>query len=152
VHEAENDVHRHLIQMIDKHRIDHEVHHVARDIASWSGEHIRRLSDEAGRRGMQLSQDPAQPNGAVRQLKEAASTLIGRRPEPGVLLLADMQHLYLLASAASLAWEALAQLAQAQRDSPALQLATECHPQTLRQIRWANTMIKIQSPQILSSL
>ena len=33
-----------------------------------------------------------------------------------------------------------------------LALASSCHPQTLRQIRWANTMIKTLSPQVLSNL
>lgn len=31
-------------------------------------------------------------------------------------------------------------------------LAAACHPQTLRQMRWTNTMIKELSPQILTSL
>jgi hypothetical protein len=32
------------------------------------------------------------------------------------------------------------------------QLAAACHPQTLRQMRWANTLIKQLSPQVLTSL
>ena len=31
-----------------------------------------------------------------------------------------------------------------------LALSEQCHPQTLRQIRWANTMIKTQTPQVLA--
>ena len=42
------------------------------------------------------------------------------------------------------------QLALRLRD--VLDLVSECHPRTLRQLRWANTMIKDSSPQILSSL
>jgi hypothetical protein len=46
----------------------------------------------------------------------------------------------------------LAQAAQATRDDELLALASACHPQTLRQMRWTNTMIKNLSPQVLSSL
>jgi hypothetical protein len=30
-------------------------------------------------------------------------------------------------------------------------LAGRCHPRTLRQMRWANTMLKTQSPRVLTS-
>jgi hypothetical protein len=46
----------------------------------------------------------------------------------------------------------LAQAAQASRDGGLLDLAAACHPQTLRQMRWTNTMIKNLSPQLLTSL
>jgi hypothetical protein len=46
----------------------------------------------------------------------------------------------------------LAQIAQAQHERELLTLTEACHPQNLRQLRWANTMIKTQSPQILASL
>ncbi|MGW3377307.1 hypothetical protein [Streptomyces hydrogenans] len=49
-------------------------------------------------------------------------------------------------------WEMLAQVARATRDDRALDLASDCRPRTLRQIRWTNTMIKTLSPQALSSL
>jgi len=46
----------------------------------------------------------------------------------------------------------LAQAAQAPRDERLLELASACHPQTLRQMRWTNTPIKQLSPQVLTSL
>jgi hypothetical protein len=33
-----------------------------------------------------------------------------------------------------------------------LQVTAECHPQNLRQLRWANSMIKVLSPQALAAL
>ena len=45
-----------------------------------------------------------------------------------------------------------AQAAQAQHQRELLELSQECRPPTLRQIRWANTMIKTQTPQALASL
>ncbi|WP_167407412.1 hypothetical protein [Streptomyces swartbergensis] len=32
----------------------------------------------------------------------------------------------------------------------ALALVTDCHPQTLRQLRWTNTMIKALAPELLT--
>jgi hypothetical protein len=46
----------------------------------------------------------------------------------------------------------LAQAAQATRDERLLALVTDCHPQTLRQLRWTNTQIKILAPQVLTSV
>ncbi|GAB2755427.1 hypothetical protein [Streptomyces bullii] len=45
----------------------------------------------------------------------------------------------------------LAQAAQATRDDRLLGLASACHPQTLRQMRWTNTLIKEPAPQLLTS-
>ncbi|WP_281291294.1 hypothetical protein [Streptomyces montanus] len=41
--------------------------------------------------------------------------------------------------------------AQALKDAELLRLTQECHPDTLRQIRWANAKIKEASPQVLLS-
>ncbi|XVS61012.1 hypothetical protein ACQPYE_22170 [Actinosynnema sp. CA-299493] len=54
------------------------------------------------------------------------------------------------AAGVSLDWELLAQGAQAVRDTELLTLAQRCHPQTLRQMRWANAMLKTLSPQVLA--
>jgi hypothetical protein len=45
----------------------------------------------------------------------------------------------------------LAQAAQATGADDLLALATACHPQTLRQMRWTNTLIKTHSLQLLAS-
>ena len=79
------------------------------------------------------------------------SELLGRRPEPGLLLLADLRHLYREASGVSLDWELLAQAAQGARKADLLELAERCHPQTLRQMRWANGMLKEAATQVLVS-
>ena len=85
-------------------------------------------------------------------IREKAAQAVGHRPEPGLLLLRDLRNLHLAATENSLLWEMLAQAAQATNDDKLLALASACHPQTLRQMRWTNAMIKTLSPQILSSL
>ena len=54
------------------------------------------------------------------------------------------------AAGVSLDWELLAQGAQAAKDAELQELASRCHPQTLRQLKWANAMLKVLSPQILT--
>jgi hypothetical protein len=84
-------------------------------------------------------------------LQQRLSDLVGRRPEPGLLLLFDLRRLHKLAAGTSLDWELLAQAAQAAKDQHLLELAQRCHPETLRQMRWTNAMLKELSPQALAS-
>jgi hypothetical protein len=77
--------------------------------------------------------------------------MLRKRPEPGLLLLADLRQLHRLAAGASVDWELLGQAAQAAKDEELLELTSRCHPETLRQMRWANAMLKQLSPQVLTS-
>jgi hypothetical protein len=45
----------------------------------------------------------------------------------------------------------IAQAAQGVRDRELLAVASRCHPETLRQARWANSRIKESATQILVS-
>ncbi|MFL6162805.1 MAG: hypothetical protein ACJ74U_11320 [Jatrophihabitantaceae bacterium] len=150
-HAAENELAKQLLDLAAQHRTDHEVHHVARDLARWSRENVGKLAETAADHALQLDAEADEP-GRLRHLPEILATVVGRRPEPGLVLLEQLRGIYLLASAASLAWEMLAQHAQAKQETDILTLTSECHPRTLRQVRWANTMIKTLSPQVLTSL
>jgi hypothetical protein len=151
LHAGENEAVEHLVTIAARHRTDHEVHHVSRDLAEWSREHVARLADVAADHDLKLDAAADVP-GLLARLNEKMAAAVGRRPEPGLLLLEDLRELYLITSANSLAWEMLAQHAQAGHETDILEFTQECHPQTLRQIRWANTMLKTLSPQVLSSL
>jgi hypothetical protein len=48
LHRSENDLAGELLNVSDKHKVDHEIFYVARDIAHWSQQHVRRLA-EVGR-------------------------------------------------------------------------------------------------------
>ncbi|TQJ75318.1 hypothetical protein [Streptomyces sp. SLBN-31] len=89
--------------------------------------------------------------GLLSTVREKTAEALGRRPEAGLLLLHDLRRLHLAAAGNSLDWEMLAQAAQATGADDLLALATACHPQTLRQMRWTNTLIKTHSPQLLAS-
>jgi len=149
LHRAEQHLVDQLTTVSECHRAEHEVHHVATDLAAWSDEHARRLADAAADRGLDLTGPPEPADGGVAAPPREAW---GGSPEPGLVLLDDLRHLHLAATDTSLSWVVLAQAAQARRDAGLLALTAACHPQTLRQIRWTTTLIKTLSPQILTSL
>ncbi|HJQ42091.1 MAG TPA: hypothetical protein VJ831_03305 [Jatrophihabitantaceae bacterium] len=152
IHDGESDLVLELSRVAARQRVDHEIHHVARDLANWSREHVRLIADFAQKVDLDLDGEANDPTPLATALREAMSSAMGRRPEPGLLLLHDLEQIYVRASENSLRWEELAQVAQAKKMPDLLELATRCHPQNLRQVRWANTMIKTHSPQILASL
>jgi len=65
------------------------------------------------------------------------------------LLLGDLRHVHRMSAGVSLDWEVLAQTAQAMKDRELLTLAEDCHPETLRQMRWANAMVKVIAAQVM---
>ncbi|WP_405650493.1 hypothetical protein [Streptomyces sp. NBC_00019] len=152
LHDGERALERDLLATAERHRTDHEVHHVASDLARWSRRHSARLADTGRHYGLDLDGPKDDPSpGALSALREKAAEALGRRPGAGLLLLHDLCDLHLAASRNSLHWEMLAQAAQATRDQRLLDLAGDCHPRTLRQMRWTNTLIKELSPQLLTS-
>ncbi len=70
------------------------------------------------------------------------SELLGHRPEPVLVLLMELRRLHRVTAGVSADWELLAQGAQAVKDQDLLTLSERCHPQTLRQLRWSNAMLK----------
>jgi hypothetical protein len=153
LHDGERDLEQDLLAAAARHHTDHEFHHVALDVARWSREHATGLADAGRDHGLHLSGPRGNPSpAALAALREKASEALGRRPATGLLLLHDLRDLHLAAARNSLHWQMLAQAAQATRDERLLALVTDCHPQTLRQLRWTNTQIKILAPQVLTSV
>jgi hypothetical protein len=150
VHHGENEVAQHLTRLSTRHERDPEVHHVAADLAGWSALNIARLADAAEAYDVSLAREPDRPGPVRHAIDAVASTADGRAP--AIVLLEDLRDVYLVAGETSLAWEMLAQHAQARREPDLLQVTAECHPQNLRQLRWANSMIKVLSPQALAAL
>ena len=99
--------------------------------------------------GLSLDPEPPDDNTVLEKVRRKVDETIGRLHTPALLLLRDLRDLHKTAAGASLDWEVLAQSAQATKDSDLLAVATECHPQTLRQMRWANAMVKSLSAQAM---
>ena len=151
LHRAETALARNLHRAAERHKVEHEVHHVALDLAEWSAQHVRDLAATARSRGLGLDARSADHPGLLAPLRTTISELAVHRPEPGLLLLRDLRTLHRATAGLSVDWELLAQAAQAAREADLLALAQRCHPDTLRQLKWTNAMLKVLSPQILIS-
>ena len=149
LHRAETGLARDLLALADRHGADSEITHVARDIATWSQIHVRRLAAAGADHGVRLDPEPrwTQPRAPIR----AVARGMRRRRSPGLLLLADLRHVHRVAAGVSLDWELLAQAAQGMKERSLLELAQDCHPQTLRQMRWANAQLKQSATQVIAS-
>lgn len=151
LHRRENDLAQKLLHASERHKVDHDVYHLGRDLAGWSQRHVRDIA-EAGRDfGLDLDPEPDQEHALPQKLREKSSELFGRRSEPGLLLLVDLRELYTKAAGLSVDWELLAQAAQGVRNRELLALTERCHPETLRQMKWANAKLKESATQILIS-
>jgi 2-hydroxychromene-2-carboxylate isomerase len=151
LHRSENDLAQQLLTVSDRHSADHGVHHVARDLATWSQDHVRELARIGRGHGLDLDPGPAGDPGLLARARQEMAYRQGRRSAPALLLLLDLRSIYTDASGVSVDWEVLAQAAQGMKDRELLAVASRCHPQTLRQVRWANSQIKEQAPQIIAS-
>ena len=151
LHRSENHLVTVLLSMSDKHKVDHEVFHVCRDMAGWSRTHVAELARIGRDFGVDLDPEARDDPGPLEVVRRRTSELLGRRQAPGLLLLADLRHLYKEASGTSVDWELLAQGAQGAKEKELLDLAERCHPQTLRVAKWANSYLKVTSPQVLAS-
>jgi hypothetical protein len=151
LHRSENHLVTVLTSMSDRHKTDHEVFYVCRDMAQWSRHHVADLASIGRDFGLDLDPEAREDPGPLAAARQKAAELIGRRSAPGLLLLADLRHLYRETAGTSVDWELLAQGAQGAKEQELLDLAERCHPQSLRQARWANGYLKVTSPQVLAS-
>lgn len=149
LHRSENDLAGALLSLSDQQRTDHEIFHVARDIARWSQEHVRELARMGHGYGLDLDPDPEDESPLVARMKQKGAEVLGRHHEPALLLIADLRHVHRMAAGVSLDWEVLAQTAQAMQDTELLAVAEDCHPETLRQMRWANAKVKETAAQAM---
>lgn len=154
VHDGEADLEKHLHVIAQRHRTDHEVRHVAVDLARWSLQNRQALAPLADTDGSALAQDqdPQVPSKALAGVRERTVEMLGRGSVPGLLLLHDLRELYLMASGNSVYWTMLGQAAQSSNDSDLLDIVTKCHGRTMRQAVWCNATIKTLSAQALTSL
>jgi hypothetical protein len=151
LHRSENHLVTVLLSMSDKHKVDHEVFHLCRDMAQWSKRHVVELALSGRDFGLDLDPEADGDPGPLEAVRQRTSELLGRRQAPGLLLLADLRHLYKEAQGTSVDWELLAQGAQGAKNRELLDVAERCHPQTLRISKWANSYLKVTSPQVLAS-
>jgi hypothetical protein len=146
---AENDLAGELLRVADRHSTDHDIFYLGHDLAGWSQEHVRRIAECGPEYGVELDTEPADESSLMATVRQKGAELLGRHQDPGLLLLSDLREIHCKAAGVSLDWEILAQTAQALKDDELLDLSRQCHPQTLRQLRWANASLKTNAAQIM---
>ena len=149
LHRSENDLAAELLHASDRHKVDHEIFHLARDLAHWSQDHVRDLARIGQSYGIELEPEPEDDASMMARIRQRGAELLGRRHDAALLLLKDLREIHCKAAGVSLDWEVLAQTAQALQDRELLALTQKCHPQTLRQLRWANASLKENAAQIM---
>lgn len=151
LHGSENALARELLKASDRHAVDHDVYYLGRDLAGWSLAHVRAIARIALAYGERLDPEPAGEPGPVARARDEVSELLGRSATPGLLLLRDVRGIYVAASGVSVDWELLGQAAQGLKDRDLLAVVQQCHPETVRQVRWANSKLKESATQVLIS-
>lgn len=154
VRDAEQTLAQQLNRLGERHKADHDVFHLTETLQRIAHANLERLAPHGERYGTDI--DPADApaehgSGLLEKAREKSSELIGRRPEPGLLLLRDLRTLHLVYAEASINYVILAQGAQAARDAGLLDAVSQCHAQTLRGMNWTVTRIKTAAPQVLTS-
>ena len=134
----------------ERHKADHDVHHLSETLRRIVVANLDRLRPVAARYDVEVG-TLDDGDGLLGRAREKTSELTGRRPEPALLLLRDLRELHLLYAETSIDWVILAQGAQAARDAELLDAFTASHAQTLRGMKWTVTRIKTAAPQTLMS-
>ncbi|MGP4113587.1 hypothetical protein ACTWP5_22085 [Streptomyces sp. 4N509B] len=151
LHHSENALVTQLFHVSERHRADHDIHYLARDLAGWSQRHVREIADVGDRFGVALDAEPAGEPALAGRLREKGSVLAGRRGEVALLVLRDLRRIYVEAAGVVADWDMVAQAAQGTKDTELLALARRCEPDTVRQMQWARAKLRESSPQILIS-
>jgi hypothetical protein len=149
LHRSENDLAAELLRASSRHKADHDIFYLGRDLARWSQDHVRQIARLGKNYDVELDAEPHEEAGLLAAVRQKGAELIGGQHDAALLLLRDLRELHRKAAGVSLDWEVLAQTAQALKDTELLDLTKRCHPQTLRQLRWANASLKTNAAQVM---
>jgi hypothetical protein len=131
--------------------VEHDVWYECKRFAQQCHLHVETLGRLAGKYDADLAppDDGEVGETMTAALRHKLSELLGRRPESGLLLLRSLRQLYLQAHEVSFMWIVAGQIAQAARDPELLAVVDELHRETLTQIKWLKTQVKLAAPQAL---
>jgi hypothetical protein len=135
---AERELAAALLAARERHPDDQDIFHLTKTLADRESSHLDALAPHASR--YDAAVDGAQPTASLPEAED-----------PALQLPADLRQLHLLAAGASLDWVALAQGAQAAKDTDLLATVTECHNETLQTLKWTTYRLKEAAPQALTS-
>ncbi|GAA4106518.1 hypothetical protein [Enteractinococcus coprophilus] len=151
IHRSEMNLYHDLLQLSARYVTEPEVHHVAKDLAQWSRNHIAKLAEIATDYGEALQAETSDARASKHAEQHTHSESLGIDNPSGLALLWDLRTIHMTASGIAVQWTMLSQGAKALQQSDLLSVVTQCQPETQRQQTWAQAQIKQLSPQVLSS-
>jgi hypothetical protein len=138
----------------ERHKADHDVYHLTGVLLRIAHTNLERLAPHAERYGVAIDTDDGPDHHAptlAGKAREKTAELIGRRPEPSLVLIHDLRTLHMLYAEASINYVIISQAAQAAADTELLDAISACHAQTLRGMKWTVTRLKTAAPHALTS-
>ena len=151
LYEAEEELADEYVKVGERLAADHEIWYGCKRFARQCHVHAETIRSFAARFEEDLppADDAEVGETTTAALRHKVSELLGRRPESGLLLLRSLRQLYLQAQEVSFHWIVAGQIAQAVRDGELLAAVDELHRETLTQIKWLKSQVKVASPQAL---
>ncbi|MFL6239087.1 MAG: hypothetical protein ACJ735_06305 [Actinomycetes bacterium] len=153
LHAAELDLGDEWRKVAERHATEQDVWHTGHQLAEQCAARAEQVRALGERYDASISEphDVALWDTLLAAVRRTTAELIGRRPEPGLLLLIDLRRLYAAAHEVDLSWIMLGQVAQALRDRELLSQVDELHRQLLTQIKWIKTKVKEATPQVIAA-
>lgn len=149
VHESEATLYQDLLALSQRYANEHEIHHVAKDVAQWSRNHIKDIAAIATDYGQVLDSDVPDVRTFKHAAKQSHNATPGIDKPAGLGLLWELRDIHMSASGISMQWTMLSQAAQALRKSGLSEMVKKCQAETDRQVTWAKAQIKQLSAQTL---
>jgi hypothetical protein len=150
VRDAEAELAGALRKVGERHSTESDVYYVARTLAARCAQQLERIAAHANRYGVNEGRDP---DGKLQleRVGRLSAELVSSEEATGVLLVHDLEELYLFAHRAELAWVVLLQAARAARDSELVAASQAGREEAERRWKWVRTAVKQASPQILAA-
>lgn len=151
LHAAEVDLGDEWRKVAQRHATEHDVWHTGYQLAEQCVARAATIREIAARYGHDIGEPHELPwDTVLAAVRRASAELVGRRTEPGLMLLMDLRSVYTAAHEVDLYWTMLGQVAQALRDRELLGTVDGLHRQLLTEIKWIKTKTKEATPQILA--
>jgi hypothetical protein len=152
VQDAEAELAKRLRVTGERHASEADIYHLAHTLARKCADHLGALAPAAERYGAKSAPDDVDASpGLLETLRRKSAEVVGRSEAAGLLLMADLRELYLVAQHAELAWVVLLQAAKAKRDAELINIVTRCHEETEMCGKWLRTRIKEAAPQVYAA-
>jgi len=153
VHDATTDLRDDLAAISERHAADHDVYHQGRRMAGRCDGLAEMLAPFLERYGEDTGDgEHAEAwQSFAERVRRGLSTMTGRSPKGGPLLLHDLRELEIEAHACVTDWVITRQGAMAARDKDLVDLCALGMDEMRRVEKWLTTRIKESAPQILMS-